>query len=230
MRKITPLQIVVFLAFLLLAALLSAGTTWLLLGSLRLGDFRGLVLVLTAILLLYLYAILNYRVFLHFFPLRAGEIERASGQEFVYHVYILHYLILFYPVMQSHLLPVPLLRLYYQSLGAKLGANTWGPGTILDPPFVQIGDDCVVGMDALLCPHIIEGDRLAHYPITIGNKVTIGAGATILCNVEIGDGAIIGMRSLVTRGTRVGAGELWTGIPARRQRLVRESRTSPPAA
>jgi len=229
MRKITPVQIVVFLAFLLVALGLSIGTTWLLLGSLPLGDFRGLVLVLTAIFLLYVYAILNYRLFLKFFPLRAGEIELGSGQEFVYHVYILHYLMLFYPIMQSHLLPVPLLRLYYQLLGAKLGSNTWGPGTILDPPFVQIGDDCVVGMDALLCPHVIEGDRLAHYPIKIGNKVTIGAGATILCNVEIADGAIIGMRSLVSKGTRVGAGELWTGIPARRQRLVTESPPLPPS-
>ena len=227
MRKITPLQIIVFLGFLLSALGLSIGTTWLLLGRLPLGDFRGVVLTLAAIVLLYLYAILDYRIFLRFFPLRPGEIERHSSQEFVYHVYILHYLMLFYPLMQSHVLPVPLLRIYYQLLGARLGSNTWGPGTILDPPFVQIGDDCIVGMDAILCPHVIEGDLLAHYPIKIGNKVTIGAGATILSNVEIGDGAIIGMRSLVAKGARVGAGELWTGIPARRQRLA-ESQAPPP--
>jgi serine acetyltransferase len=229
MRKITPAQIAVFLGFLLSALALSVGTTWLLIGRVPLGDFRGIVLTLTAILLLYLYAIVDYRIFLHFFPLRAGEIEPLSGQEFVYHVYILHYLMLFYPLMQSHLLPVPLLRVYYQLLGAKLGSNTWGPGTILDPPFVEIGDDCIVGMDSILCPHVIEGDRLAHYPIRIGHKVTIGAGATILSNVEIGDGAIIGMRSLVAKGTRVGAGELWTGIPARRLRLVTESQQHLPA-
>jgi hypothetical protein len=37
------------------------------------------------------------------------------------------------------------------------------------------------------------------------------------------------MRSLVAKGARVGAGELWTGIPARRQRLVTESQVPPPA-
>jgi len=230
MRKITPAQIVVFLVLLLSALGLSVGTTWLLLGRLPLGDFRGIVLTLAAVLLLYLYAILDYRIFLRFFPLRAGEIEPHSGQEFVYHVYILHYLMLFYPLLQSRLLPIPLLRVCYGLLGAKLGSNTWGSGTILDPPFVSIGDDCVVGMDSILCPHVIEGDRLAHYPITIGNKVTIGAGATILSNVEIGDGAIIGMRALVAKGARVGAGELWTGVPARRLRMVAESEAVPPGA
>jgi serine acetyltransferase len=227
-RKISSAQIVVFLALLLTALALSAGTTWILLGRVPLGDFRGVVLTLSAIMLLYLYAILDYRLFLRFFPLRTGEIEPASGQEFIYHVYILHYLMLFYPLLQSRLLPVPLLRVGYQWLGAKLGTNTWGSGTILDPPFVQIGDDCVIGMDSILCPHVIEGNRLAHYPIRIGNKVTIGAGATILSNVEIGDGAIIGMRSLVAKGARVGAGELWTGIPARCQRLVSDSPKRPP--
>lgn len=42
---------------------------------------------------------------------------------------------------------------------------------------------------------------------------SIGANATILCGVEIGEGAMIGAGSVVTRD--VPAGELWVGNPAR---------------
>ena len=47
----------------------------------------------------------------------------------------------------------------------------------------------------------------------IGNDVWIGGGAIILPGITIGDGAIIGAGSVVTRD--VGAGVTVTGNPAR---------------
>lgn len=215
MRKIVFGQIATFIALLLLAITLAIGTTALLLGSLPLGDFRGIALTFAAIILLYAYAVLLYRLFLYVFPLQEGEIALHSSQEFVYHVYLLFYLLLFYPIMRGGFMPVPLMRLFYQALGAKLGANTYSSGIILDPLFVNMGHDSLVGQYALLVPHVIEGEKLAHARISIGNHVTIGAHAVVLSGVSIGDGAIVATGAVVPKGTQIGAGEVWGGVPAK---------------
>jgi len=215
MRKISGTQIALFFVFFTLAVAAALGTTWLALGRLPLGDFRGVLLSLAFVILLYVYALLLFRLFLHFFPLREGEIPPASGQEFVYHVYLLFFLILFYPVMRSGFVPVPLMRLFFQALGARMGANTYSSGIILDPLFVELGDNTLVGQFALLVPHVIEGERLAHYPIRIGSNVTIGAGATVLSGVTIGDNAIVSTGAVVRKGTQIGAGQIWGGVPAK---------------
>ena len=215
MRKIKPSQILAFVALLALALLLAAVTTKFLLGDLPLGDFRGLTLVVAAILFSYVYALLVYRLFLAWFPLEPGEIAEGSRQESIYHVYLLFYLILFYPVMRSGFVPVPVMRLFYQALGARLGPNTYSSGIILDPKFVEIGSNCIVGQFALIVPHVIEGSRLAHYPIRIGDNVTIGAHAVVLSDVTIGNDAIVATGAVVRKGTRIADGEVWGGVPAR---------------
>jgi hypothetical protein len=182
-----------------------------------LGDI-GVGTLAVAALLLYLYSILLLRLFLLVLPLRAGEIAAGSGQEFVYQVYILFYLLLFNALMRSAMLPLPLVRLLYLALGARLGANTYTSGVICDPMFVRIGANSIVGEGALLVPHVIEGDRLGHYPIAIGSHVTIGAHAVLLSGVVVGDHAMIGANSVLAKGARVGAGEVWGGNPARRLR------------
>jgi acetyltransferase-like isoleucine patch superfamily enzyme len=180
------------------------------------GEFRGVVLTIIWVLSLYAYAFLIFRLFLWICPLHPGEIPQASPQEFVYHVYLLFFLMLFYPIMRSGLIPVPLMRLVYLALGAKLGTNTYSSGIILDPPFVSLGDNTLVGQYALLVPHVIEGSKLAHYPICVGSNATIGAGAIVLSGVTIGDGAIVSTGAVVTKGTAIGPDEVWGGVPARR--------------
>lgn len=218
MRQILFSQILVFLVLVSMVLALAVLTPAILLGELPLGDFRGVVLVLVGLFFLYVYAIIFYRAFMFFFPLQAGEIPPGSSQEFIYHVYILFYLMLFYPIMRSGFVPAPLMRLFYLALGTRLGTNTYSQGIIHDPPFVEIGNDSVVGQYAILVPHVIEGQLLAHYPIKIGNNVTIGAHASILAGVEIGDGAVVATGAVVTKGTRIEPGEVWGGVPAVRLR------------
>lgn len=215
MRKITLAQVSVFATLVIVAVALAIFSTWLALGALPLGDFRGIVLAVAAVAFLYIYAILIYRIFLHAFPLREGEIPQGSGQEFIYHVYVLFYLMLFYPVIRSGIPPAPLMRLFYRALGARLGPNTYSQGILHDPPFIEIGANSVVGQSALLIPHVIEGVRLAHYPIRIGDNVTVGAAATVLAGVTIGDGAVVSAGAVVPKGTRIEQGEIWGGVPAK---------------
>lgn len=218
MRKISLAQALCFLALFSIAAALGLGTTALLLGRLPLGDFRGVALVVSAVVLVYAYAIALHRGFLRFVPLHHGYLTPGSREEFAYHVYLLFYLVLFQPLTRSLFLPVPLMRVIYVALGAKLGANSYSAGTILDPPLTRVGDNCIIGHDAVLFSHAVEGDDLALAPITIGNNVTIGAKAVIQPGVIIEDGAIVAVGAVVTKGAHVGPGELWGGIPARRLR------------
>lgn len=215
MRKISFGQIMFFEALLFTAVALGILTTWLLLGGWPLGDFRGVTLVVSAVIFIYLYAFLIYRVFLRVFPLREGNVPEGGREEFAAQVNILFYLLLFNSLIRTHFLPVPLMRLVYLALGARLGSNTYSAGTILDPPLTFIGDNSIIGHDAALFSHAIEGRNFSLNAIRIGNDVTVGAMAVIMSDVVIGDGAIVSAGAIVTKGTRIGAGEVWGGVPAK---------------
>jgi acetyltransferase-like isoleucine patch superfamily enzyme len=215
MRKITWQPIIVFIGLCLTIFTLATATTIMLPGKLPLGDFRGVIMALAWVASVYAYAIAVYRLFLAALPLPEGEIPENSRAEFVYHVYVLFYLIFFNSIMRSGTPPIPFMRLIYLLLGARLGQNTYSSGLIYDPLFVHMGNDSVVGESALLVPHVIEGTRLAHYPIRIGNHVTIGAHAVVLAGVTIGDDAIVSAGAVVTKGTHIGPGEIWGGVPAK---------------
>ncbi len=50
-------------------------------------------------------------------------------------------------------------------------------------------------------------------PTRVGRGASIGSSSTVMCGVTIGDAAMVGAASLVTKD--VPAGELWMGSPAR---------------
>lgn len=219
MRKITAAPIVVFLFLSLLSLILAAYTARQFLAWSALEGIRSELFMLMFMLLLYVCAIGVYRGFLRIMPLKEGDIERGSRQEFVYHVYLLFYLLLFYPLTRSLLLPVPIMRIVYLALGARLGRDSYPAGVIMDPPLTVIGNNCLIGHDAVLYSHAIEGERLSHASIVLGDNVTIGAKAIVMSGVTIGDGAIVAAGAVVLKGTRIGAGEVWGGNPARRLKL-----------
>lgn len=51
-------------------------------------------------------------------------------------------------------------------------------------------------------------------PVVVGNQVFIGGHSIILKGVTIGDNAVIGAGSIVTRN--VGSDEVWAGVPAKK--------------
>ncbi|WP_376099065.1 CatB-related O-acetyltransferase [Roseomonas sp. CCTCC AB2023176] len=62
----------------------------------------------------------------------------------------------------------------------------------------------------------LGGHPRSRGPIHIGNDVWLASEVSILSGVRIGDGAVIGHRSVVTRD--VGPYEIWAGQPARKIR------------
>ena len=104
-------------------------------------------------------------------------------------------------------------------LGARVFLNAGC--TILDSAPVRIGDDTMLGPNVqIYCadhhrdPALrIRGLERA-MPVTIGARVWIGGAAILLPGVTIGDEAIIGAGSVVTRD--VPSGTTVAGNPARR--------------
>ena len=220
MRQISVAQIASFFVMLAFILALGISTTAWTLGRIPLGDFRGITLVLGGVSVCYLYAFLIYRIFLAIFPLEEGELAEGSRAEFAAQVNILFYLLLFNSLIRTHFLPVPLLRLVYQALGAKFGRNSYSAGVILDPALTEMGDNCIIGHDAVLFSHAIEGRSLALARIRLGNNVTVGATAVIMSGVVIGDGAIVSAGAIVRKGTHIGPGEIWGGVPAKMLRAA----------
>jgi serine O-acetyltransferase len=95
--------------------------------------------------------------------------------------------------------------------GAKIGRNMCidhGSGIV-------IGETAEIGDDVLLYHGVtLGGTSLSHgkrHP-TVGNNVIIGAGATILGPITIGDGARVGANAVVVKA--VDAGVTVVGVPA----------------
>ncbi len=82
--------------------------------------------------------------------------------------------------------------------GAKLGRRVFidhGMGVV-------IGETAVIGNDVLMYHGVTLGGRtlesIKRHP-TIGNNVAIGAGATLIGDITVGDNSIIGANTTVTR-------------------------------
>ena len=73
--------------------------------------------------------------------------------------------------------------------------NTTGP--------VVMEDDVTVGHNATV------------HACTIRRGALIGMGAVVLDNAEVGEGAIVAAGALVLQGTKIGAHEIWGGVPAK---------------
>jgi serine acetyltransferase len=51
--------------------------------------------------------------------------------------------------------------------------------------------------------------------VRVRRGATVGLAATLMGDVEVGEGAVVLPHSVLLPGSRVGAGETWGGVPAR---------------
>jgi hypothetical protein len=85
-----------------------------------------------------------------------------------------------------------------------------------DVCMITLGDDVSIGGSAHVFCHYGGAGRLVIAPVTIGSRATIGEKATVMGDVEVGEGATVLAHTVLLPGTRVGARERWGGVPARR--------------
>lgn len=88
---------------------------------------------------------------------------------------------------------------------------------------IYIGDDVLIGHNVVIATlnHLFEADKrngMIPQAVRIGNRVWIGSNATILPGVSIGDNAIVGAGSVVTKD--IPANAIAVGNPARIVRYI----------
>jgi len=97
-----------------------------------------------------------------------------------------------------------------------------GRGVLLDlQDRIHIGDDVTISMNVTIVTHLDTGSSLhgtADYlteraPVRIGAGVYVGAGATILHGINVGENSLVAAGSLVRED--VPAGSVVAGVPAR---------------
>lgn len=113
----------------------------------------------------------------------------------------------------------------YYPANISIGVNVFiNRGVFITAPAaVRIGDAALIGPYVVLnsgnhrfasCNRRIRDQGHDVAPITIGNDAWLGAHVTVVAGVEIGDGAVVGAGSVVTRN--VDPGSIVAGVPSRR--------------
>ncbi len=107
----------------------------------------------------------------------------------------------------------PLSQMFHRLSGCRIGKNVWiNSINLIDCYMISIGDDTIIGGDAVLSPHIFENGRLLIQRITIGKSCLIGSDSYISPGVTIGDGSVIGMKSFVRKGRQIPPGTRMTAV------------------
>ncbi len=107
--------------------------------------------------------------------------------------------------------------MFYRLMGMKAGARVQiNTAVVADCNLISIGSDTVVGGDVTLIAHSVEGPDLITERVSIGSRVTIGLMAVIMPGCEIGDDAVIAANAVLKKGSKIGRGEIWGGVPAKK--------------
>jgi acetyltransferase-like isoleucine patch superfamily enzyme len=105
---------------------------------------------------------------------------------------------------------------FLRAMGMRIGRRAFiNTELISDPGLIRIGDDVVIGGGVHLFANYGDGGHLTIAPVSIGDRATIGLGATVMGDVIVRAGAMLLPHSVLMPGSRVGAGETWGGVPAR---------------
>jgi non-ribosomal peptide synthetase-like protein len=112
--------------------------------------------------------------------------------------------------------------LFYRGMGARIDATLLvGNGIKFPEPWaLRIGRNVHVGDEAVISGHKVERNVVTLDKVVIGNDVLIGARVIIFPGSRIGDRAVVGAGSVVSRGTEIPPGETWAGNPARKMDAV----------
>lgn len=106
-----------------------------------------------------------------------------------------------------------LLRLAGVKVAPSASVGLMAMFDILRPDLISIGENTIIGYNATILTHEFLPREYRLGPVEIGSWVLVGANATILPGIKIGDGAVVAAGAVVTRD--VPSGALVAGVPAR---------------
>jgi len=100
-------------------------------------------------------------------------------------------------------------RALLRATGMKVGDEaSVGLGAMFDifyPELIELGDNCIVGYNATILAHEFLRNELRTGKTVIGKDAMVGANATVLAGVEVGEGAVVSAAALVDRDVPAGS-------------------------
>lgn len=110
----------------------------------------------------------------------------------------------------------PLWTWYLKANGAKIGKGVYvNTARLFDHNLLELHDKAVVGGDAKLIAHLVEGGKIKAQPVILGKRAVIGINSVVGPGVEVGAGSAVGAMSFVPKGTKIPPNEAWGGVPAK---------------
>lgn len=192
------------------------------------GDYYVIVNVL---LFLFIYGVLSglvLQLMLKLYPLPRGEFTMDSPV-FTYWklLTVVHMLAQEMMTPFTSVFTKPLIARLF---GAKVGANVALGGTIGEPFMVTIGDGAVLGFGSVVAGSVIADGKITLGDIRVGNGATLGVYAVAMGGIEVGDNAKVIGGSMVIPGSKIPAGEIWRGNPARKWSAIGSAAKTPESA
>ncbi len=115
----------------------------------------------------------------------------------------------------------PMVWLMGPIFGPKSRSCYFTDPIIVDPSFVEIGRNVVLGFGSAIGAHTVTHDTLEIRRTIIEDDVIVGGNASVFGGVHLKSGCMIGAGSILRPNTVVGPNEFWAGIPARKIGMVR---------
>lgn len=109
-----------------------------------------------------------------------------------------------------------LLKTYFKFMGLKAGKNCVIQSIrISDFDLISIGDNSLIGFDAVINGHAIDGNYILRDKVKIGSNVVIGQFSIISPGVIIEDNVVLGANSFVPKKTLLAANKIYGGVPVK---------------
>ncbi|HNT60769.1 MAG TPA: acyltransferase [Candidatus Bilamarchaeaceae archaeon] len=106
-----------------------------------------------------------------------------------------------------------LLRATGMKVGGGAAVGLMAMFDIFYPELIELGEDCIIGYNATILAHEFVPGELRIGKTNIGRGAMVGANATVLAGVEVGDGAVVSAATFVNADVPAGA-RVW-GNPMR---------------
>lgn len=103
--------------------------------------------------------------------------------------------------------PTPLNTLFYRMMGMKIGKGVHiNTSNISDACLIDLDDHVTIGGSAHIIAHYAAKGYLVLAPVKIKKGATVGLKATVMGDVEIGEGATIAPHEVILPKSRIPAG------------------------
>ena len=155
------------------------------------------------ITLIFVIPLFNFLMPFRLKPFRGGYYSLATVPWYFHNAftYIVRYTFL------EFVTPTPISILFYRLMGMKIGKGAHINTTnISDPCLIEIEDKVTIGGSVHIIGHYASKGYLIVERVKIKKSATVGLKATIMGDVEIGEGAMIGPHEVILPKSRIPAG------------------------